>query len=74
MPTLTTPPPAPARAKKLSSTREVSGYSRFFEAGRDAAVIGDCDAQAAHGLVARTKEQLSAWYAGRASVRYNTLM
>ena len=74
MPTLTTPPPAPARAKKTSSTREVSDYSRFFEAGRDAAVIGDVDAEAAHGLAPATRKERAAWDAGRASISLNTLM
>ncbi len=55
----------PTRHSGLSAKSKESDYSRFFEAGRDAAVIGDCDAQAAHGLVATTKEQLSAWDAGR---------
>ncbi len=53
---------------------KVSDYSRFFEAGRDAAVIGDPDAQEAHGLVPSTKEQRAAWDAGRASVRFDTLL
>ena len=58
----------------LSANSKVSDYSRFFEAGRDAAVIGDRDAQAAHGLAPTTKEQLDAWDAGRASTRLNALM
>lgn len=57
-----------------SSKELASNYSRFFEAGRDASVIGDYDAQVAHGLVPSTSEERAAWDAGRASMRLNTLM
>lgn len=63
----------PASAQPAVTVKE-SDYSRFFEAGRDAAIIGENDAQAAHGLVPKTREERAAWDAGRASIRLNTLM
>lgn len=74
MPELIDPRRAISRGKRLSSTHKVSDYSRYFEAGRDAAIIGDYDAQAAHGLVPESGEEHDAWEAGRASVGLNTLM
>lgn len=58
--------------KTTESKLEHSDYIRFFEAGRDAAVIGDFDAQSAHGLVPLTDEQRAAWDAGRSSVGFDT--
>lgn len=37
----------------------------LFEAGRDAAVIGDALAEAAHGIRPATDEERHAWEAGR---------
>ncbi len=59
---------------KISLGKKESEYSRFFEAGRDAAVIGENDAQTSHGIVPITNEERAAWEAGRASIRLNTLM
>jgi hypothetical protein len=39
----------------------------FFEAGRDAAVIGDALAEAAHGIRPATEEERRAWQAGCAA-------
>lgn len=74
MPTLKIPHRVPERTENTATTLEASDYSRFFEAGRAAAIIGDRDAQAAHGLVPTTREERAAWDAGRASIRLNTLM
>lgn len=55
-----------------SANNRQSDYSRFFEAGRNAAMSRN--RHAAKGLVPETKDQLTAWAAGRASVNLNTLM
>ena len=65
---------APEGAEEAKQKLRASDYSRFFEAGRDAAVIGDSDARVAHGLVPTTREERAAWDAGRASIGLNTLM
>ena len=74
MPMQNTPHPTPVHPHKTSLSGKRSNYSRFFEAGRDSAVIGDKDAQAAHGLVPTTPEERQAWDAGRASIGLNILM
>ncbi len=74
MSALNTKAPAPSRDNRYPQTHRASNYSRYFEAGRDAAVIGENDAQAAHGLVPKTPEERQAWDAGRASIGLNTLM
>ena len=57
----------------LSANSRESDYSRFFEAGRRAAMRGN-RIHSAQGLEPKTKEQLTAWDAGRASTNLNTLM
>ena len=74
MPFNTPPSTVLERAEKQTTRSRESDYSRFFEAGRDAAIIGNTDAEAAHGLVPVTREERAAWDAGRASIRLNTLM
>lgn len=58
------------RDQDLSAKTRESDYSRYFEAGRSAAMSG----HPAQGLVPETKEQITAWNAGRASKNLNTLM
>lgn len=58
----------------LSANIRESDYSRYFEAGRSAAMSGHRNSHSAQGLVPKTKEQITAWNAGRASKNLNTLM
>ena len=62
------------RDQDLPANNRESDYSRYFEAGRSAAMSGNRNNRSAQGLIPETKEQITAWNAGRASKNLNTLM